>query len=531
MIEANPRASRTVPFVSKAIGVPLAKVACRLMLGERLADMRARHPAPAAARLGQGGGAAVRALPARRRAARPGDEVDRRGDGRRADYPTAFGKAQAAAGAELPASGTVFITVTDGDKPAATQLAALAPRPGLQHRRHRRHRAGDPAHGRAGRADQEDLRGLAERGRPDRVGRGRPGDQHADRLGRARGRLRDPPRRDRARHPVHHDDDGRQRGPARDPRRRSGEAEVRSLQELHGGGSSPRPRFVREAREPELAGRPSRARSPRSSARLRHVTRSSELGAYNVIRALDRGGPARPQPGQFYMLRRADGWGGGADGRPYLPRAFSFARVREATGRWSFLLEAVGPGTERLAELEPGDGLWAGGPARASAGGLPREGTRPLLVGGGIGAAPLLCWQEELRAGDAAEPQVLLGFRSAAHAEAAALFAGAPRARHRRRLGRPPGARHRAAARGARRATRRRRSTPAGRRRCSRRCGRSAPSAGCRPSSRWSPAWPAASAPASAAWCRRATATCACAWTGRCSMPPTRDGAGRGTGH
>ena len=39
MIEANPRASRTVPFVSKAIGVPLAKVACRLMLGERLADM------------------------------------------------------------------------------------------------------------------------------------------------------------------------------------------------------------------------------------------------------------------------------------------------------------------------------------------------------------------------------------------------------------------------------------------------------------------------------------------------------------
>ena len=39
VIEANPRASRTVPFVSKAIGVPLAKVACRLMLGERLADM------------------------------------------------------------------------------------------------------------------------------------------------------------------------------------------------------------------------------------------------------------------------------------------------------------------------------------------------------------------------------------------------------------------------------------------------------------------------------------------------------------
>ena len=70
VIEANPRASRTVPFVSKAIGVPLAKVACRLMLGERLADMDLDDPARAAARVGQGGGAAVRPLPARRRAAR-----------------------------------------------------------------------------------------------------------------------------------------------------------------------------------------------------------------------------------------------------------------------------------------------------------------------------------------------------------------------------------------------------------------------------------------------------------------------------
>ena len=72
VIEANPRASRTVPFVSKAIGVPLAKVACRLMLGERLADMAADLAAAGRAgpRLGQGGGAAVRPLPARRRAAR-----------------------------------------------------------------------------------------------------------------------------------------------------------------------------------------------------------------------------------------------------------------------------------------------------------------------------------------------------------------------------------------------------------------------------------------------------------------------------
>ena len=125
MIEANPRASRTVPFVSKAIGVPLAKVACRLMLGERLADMdlaAAPHPR---ARVGEGGRAAVRPLPARRRAARPGDEVDRRGDGRRRRLP---GRVRQGAGRRRRAScrpaGTVFISVTDGDKPTATQLAA-----------------------------------------------------------------------------------------------------------------------------------------------------------------------------------------------------------------------------------------------------------------------------------------------------------------------------------------------------------------------------------------------------------------------
>ena len=49
VIEANPRASRTVPFVSKAIGVPLAKIACRLMLGERLADIGPPDPGRARA--------------------------------------------------------------------------------------------------------------------------------------------------------------------------------------------------------------------------------------------------------------------------------------------------------------------------------------------------------------------------------------------------------------------------------------------------------------------------------------------------
>ena len=119
------------------------------------------------------------------------------------------------------------------------------------------------------------------------------------------------------------------------------------------------------------------------------------------------------------MLSSAERWGGGADERPYLPRAFSYARARE--GELSFLLEVVGPGTARLAELSPGEGLGLVGPL-----GMgwrpPHEGTRPVLVGGGIGTAPLVCLQDEL----GPEAPVMLGFRTAAHAAAAGLFAGEP---------------------------------------------------------------------------------------------------------
>jgi dihydroorotate dehydrogenase electron transfer subunit len=155
------------------------------------------------------------------------------------------------------------------------------------------------------------------------------------------------------------------------------------------------------------------------SRRTAQVTAVERLGDYHLIRALDSGGPSDPQPGQFYMLSAAERWGGGADERPYLPRAFSYARMRE--GELSFLLEAVGPGTERLAELRPGEGLALVGPLGVGWR-PPREGTRPLLVGGGIGTAPLVCLEDEL----GSDALVLLGFRSAAYAEAASLFAGRP---------------------------------------------------------------------------------------------------------
>jgi dihydroorotate dehydrogenase electron transfer subunit len=149
------------------------------------------------------------------------------------------------------------------------------------------------------------------------------------------------------------------------------------------------------------------------------VSGAERLGAYTLLRAIDAGGPADPRPGQFYMLSASERWGGGEDERPYLPRAFSFARIRN--GELAFLVDPIGPGTERLAELREGDGLDLVGPL-----GIgwrpPRDGTQPLLVGGGIGTAPLLCLQDEL----GPDAPVLLGFRSSRHAEAAGLFAGAP---------------------------------------------------------------------------------------------------------
>jgi carbamoyl-phosphate synthase large subunit len=123
VIEANPRASRTVPFVSKAIGLPLAKLACRLMLGERLADQELPEGPLEHVSVKEA------VLPFARFAGADsvlGPEMKSTGEvmGIAEDFPTAFGKAQAAAGVVLPEAGSVFITVTDTDKPAATQLAA-----------------------------------------------------------------------------------------------------------------------------------------------------------------------------------------------------------------------------------------------------------------------------------------------------------------------------------------------------------------------------------------------------------------------
>jgi NAD(P)H-flavin reductase len=148
--------------------------------------------------------------------------------------------------------------------------------------------------------------------------------------------------------------------------------------------------------------------------RLLAVTGIDELGSYQVLRVADPDGP-EPEPGQFAMLAAAERWGGGEDERPYLPRAFSFARW--VGGEAHFLLEDVGPGTRRLAELRAGDGLWALGPLGRGFT-APGDGRRAILAGGGVGIAPLAILQDAL--GDAAT--VLLGFRDGSRAEGAALL-------------------------------------------------------------------------------------------------------------
>jgi NAD(P)H-flavin reductase len=140
-------------------------------------------------------------------------------------------------------------------------------------------------------------------------------------------------------------------------------------------------------------------------------------GGYRMFSCLDPAGP-EPRAGQFYMLAREHGWGGGS-GRPYLPRAFSFARADRADGRirLSFLVDPVGPGTATLAAVEPGEALWVTGP-------LGRPFSRPgevvagaagaILVGGGIGIAPLAALRRELT-GRGVPSRTLLGFRDRAH--------------------------------------------------------------------------------------------------------------------
>jgi dihydroorotate dehydrogenase electron transfer subunit len=139
-----------------------------------------------------------------------------------------------------------------------------------------------------------------------------------------------------------------------------------------------------------------------SPTRLR-VTGSEQVGPYTLLR-LERGEIEPGAPGQFFMLE--------APGR-LLPRPFSLCLAPE--GELAFLVDPVGPGTEALCERRVGDEIGVLGPLGH---GYQLDVERPLLVGGGIGIAPLPYLAEQL----GGSPPIVLGFRSEEHAEAALLL-------------------------------------------------------------------------------------------------------------
>ncbi len=127
VLEANPRASRTVPFVAKATGLPLAQVAARLLVGETLAELRAAgHLGPT--RPGRHVAVKEAVLPFDRFPGVDsvlGPEMRSTGEVMGVDttFGLAFAKSQMAAGTRLPASGTVFLSLADRDKPAGLAVA------------------------------------------------------------------------------------------------------------------------------------------------------------------------------------------------------------------------------------------------------------------------------------------------------------------------------------------------------------------------------------------------------------------------
>lgn len=151
--------------------------------------------------------------------------------------------------------------------------------------------------------------------------------------------------------------------------------------------------------------------------RLCPVVGNSASGGYRIVSVLDRRGP-EPQPGQFYMLAAA-AHSEQRGGRPFLPRAISVAEAAPAGEglRLEFLLEGVGPGTDRLCALEESEEVWVTGPLGNSFS-MPREvssgAAGAILAGGGIGIAPLAYLRRRFSERGVAV-RTLLGFRDERH--------------------------------------------------------------------------------------------------------------------
>ena len=404
VLEVNPRASRTVPFASKAIGVNLVDAACRLAAGATLAELDLPVPRPTQVSVK----AAV--LPfARFPGADPvlGPEMRSTGEvmASAADLPTALAKAERAAGRPLPTSGPPSSRFEDEDKPAAVPVAAALAGLGfeLSQRKARRARCARPG-------------SRSRRWRRSRTPttRWRPSS-----ISCATAAAISSSTRHRAAAPA---------------RTATSSARPRSLRVCRASRRSrvpPRPCMRSRMRAPS---RRSRCRSASGSRRERRDASASDraLGASRSGRTRCSGSNAADSspglPGQFFMLE--------VPGR-VLPRPMSLCHA--PAGELAFLMEPIGPGTRALCALEPGAEIHVFGPL---GNGFDLDVARPLLVAGGIGIAPMPYVREAL-GGDA---PAILGFRSDQHAEAARSSG--------RRGRRRAAARHRAAARGARRRAR-----------------------------------------------------------------------------
>ena len=176
VLEVNPRASRTVPFVSKATGVPLARLAALVMVGKTLDELGVHDEVDADALLGEGERLPVQQVPRRGHHPRPGDAVDRRGDGhRRRRCRWRSPRARWRRAPRCRRAGTVFISRRrTATRTAVVPIAQRLRRDGLQADRDR---AARPRCLRAarhrGRGGAEDAGRPAEPARPHEERRGR----------------------------------------------------------------------------------------------------------------------------------------------------------------------------------------------------------------------------------------------------------------------------------------------------------------------------------------------------------------------
>ena len=182
VLEVNPRASRTVPFVAKAIGVPLAKLAAKVMAGHEAGGARLHPRADAAALVREGGGVPVRALPRRddraraRKCARPARSW--------ASTTTSASPSPRRRPPPSPAcrrTGNVFLSVKDADKPHAVEIGRALAALGFTIYSTSGTAKYLADNGVAGEAHRQDQRGPPQRGRHDQERPDPDGDQHARR--------------------------------------------------------------------------------------------------------------------------------------------------------------------------------------------------------------------------------------------------------------------------------------------------------------------------------------------------------------